>query len=429
MYILSHGTLVDGTGAPPLPDAVVVVEGERIQAVGRAGEVSISVGPEATVLDARGKTVMPGIIDAHDHVSSHGYDLPRRLGLSDPLSYVHLETAAILRDTLACGTTTVRDAAGLDLGFKLAIDRGLIQGPRTRIALSFISPTGGIGDRTTLSGVYVPPPPGLPAGVANGLEEVRAKVREMVRAGADVIKTATTGGVSPARRGPLQAELSRTELEALVDEARILGRPVMCHALGGPGLRVAVEAGVHSIEHGGYLDLDPDLARLMADSGIYYVPTFMVYVYHASEHAMAPYMRERARVLKDHQVRSLETALAAGVKVAMGTDAGGYVHGRNPMELQLLVEAGMTPMQAIVASTRTAAECLEMEQEVGTLEAGKLADLLVVDGDPLADISVLQDRDRLDLIMKGGAPFVNRLPALVSQPAQGASRQLGADSP
>ncbi len=412
MIVITGARLIDGTGTAPVPDAVVVVEGDRIQAVGRVGQLAVPDGPGVTVFDARGKTVMPGIIDAHDHVSSHGYGLADRLGLTKPLSLIHLETAAILRDTLACGATTVRDGGGLDLGFKLAIDQGLIPGPRTRIALGFISPTGGIGDRTTASGAAIPPPPGLPSGVADGPEAVRARVREMVRAGADVIKTATTGGVSSARRGPLDAEYSRAEMEAMVDEARILGKKVMCHALGGPGLRTAVEAGVHSIEHGGYLDLDPEIAKMMADRGIFYVPTFMVYVFHGSERAGAAYMQSRAREMKDHHIRSLRLAMESGVKVAMGTDAGGYVHGQNLMELHLMVAAGMTPMQAIVASTRTAAACLEMEHEAGTLEPGKLADLLVVDGDPLDDIALLQQRDRLHLVMKGGEPFVNTLAAV-----------------
>ena len=414
MIVIRGGRLIDGTGAAPIDDAAVVLDGERIHAVGRANEIEIPSGPNVTVLDARGKTMMPGIIDAHDHVTSHGYGLAERLGLTKPLSLIHLETAAILRETLASGTTAVRDAGGLDLGFKRAIDEGIIPGPRTRISLSFISPTGGIGDGTTTSGLSLPPRPGLPSGVANGAEAVRERVREMVRAGADVIKTATTGGVSSARRGPLDAEFSRAELEAMVDEARLLGKKVMCHALGGPGLRVAIEAGVHSIEHGGYLDLDSDLAPLMARQGIFYVPTFMVYVYHASERG-APYMQERAKAMKPHHVASLQLAMREGVRIAMGTDAGGYVHGQNPVELQLMVEAGMTPMQAIVASTQTAAECLEMEYRIGTLAPGKQADLLVVDGDPLANISLLQDRERLPLIMKGGQPFVNRLPSAVGQ--------------
>lgn len=408
MIAITGATLIDGTGLAPVPNATVVVDGDRIVSAGPARDGDVPRSPGATVLGARGRTVMPGIIDAHDHLASHGYDLVSRHGLNKPLSLVHLETAAILQDTLASGTTTVRDAGGLDQGFKLAVDQGLIPGPRTTISLAFISPTGGVSDYTTVSGHEFSPRPGIPPGVANGSDAVREKVREMVRAGADVIKTATTGGVSSPRHGPLEAQYSRAELDVMVDEARILGCKVMCHALGGPGLRVAVEACVHSIEHGGYLDLDPDLARMMADKGIFYVPTFMVYVYHAGERG-APYMRERAEAMREHHVRSLQLAMESGVKVAMGTDAGGYIHGLNPMELELMVKAGMTPMQAIVASTRTAAECLQMEHEVGTLEPGKLADLLVVDGDPLADISVLQNRDRLALIMKGGEIFKNQL--------------------
>jgi len=410
MIVIRGATLIDGTRAAPVANATVVVDGDRIVSAGPPAQAAVP-DPAARVLDANGCTVMPGIIDAHDHLNSHGYDLAGRHNLTKPLSLVHMETAAILADTLACGTTAVRDAAGLDLGFRLAVDQGLIPGPRLKIALAFISPTGGVSDYATVSGHEFGPKPGIPAGVANGADAVRAKVREMVRSGADQIKTATTGGVSSARHGPLEAQYSREELDTIVDEARILDRKVMCHALGGPGLRVAVEAGVHSIEHGSYLDLDPELAPMMADKGIFYVPTFMVYVYHASERG-APYMRERASAMREHHVRSLQLAMQCGVKVAMGTDAGGYVHGCNPMELELMVNAGMTPMQAIVASTRTAAECMQMDREIGTLESGKLADLLVVDGDPLADIGLLQNRERLALIMKGGEIVKNLLPEL-----------------
>jgi len=409
MIVIRGVTLIDGTGQAPVAGATVIVEEGRIVSAGSAAYPGPALPAGSVVLDARGMTVMPGVIDAHDHLNSHGYDLAGRHNLNKPLSLVHLETAAILEDTLASGVTAVRDAAGLDLGFKLAIEQGLIPGPRLKLALAFISPTGGVSDYTTISGHEFEPKPGIPPGVANGAEAVRAKVREMVRSGADVIKTATTGGVSSARHGPLEAQYSQEELDVIVDEARILDRKVMCHALGGPGLRVAVEAGVHSIEHGSYLDLNPELAPMMADKGIFYVPTFMVYVYHAGERG-APYMRERAAAMRDHHVRSLQLALQSGVKVAMGTDAGGYVHGCNAMELELMVQAGMTPMQAIVASTRTAGECMQMDRDVGTLEAGKQADLLVVDGDPLADIALLQKRDRLALIMKGGEIVTNRLP-------------------
>ena len=407
MIVITGSTLIDGTGVPPVEDAVIVVEGERVQAVGRMGGVPVPSGPGVTVLNAGGKTVMPGIIDAHDHLAHFGHDLGVRHDLTEPRSLIHMRTAAVLRDTLASGTTTVRDGGGLDLGFKLAVEQGLIPGPRLRLGLMFISPTGGVGDRSMVSGITFPPRPGIPLGIADGPDAVRAKVREMVRAGADVIKTATTGGVHSPRHGPLDPEYSRAEIDAVVDEANILGKKVMCHALGGPGLRMAVEAGVHSIEHGGYLDLDPDIPRMMADKGIFYVPTFLVYVYHGSERAGAPYMRQRAQAMREHHVKSLQMATQAGVKIAMGTDAGAYAHGEHAKELALMVEGGMTPMQAIVASTRTAAACLEMEQEVGTLEAGRLADLLVVDGDPLQEITVLQDRERLHHVMKGGEPVAD----------------------
>jgi imidazolonepropionase-like amidohydrolase len=407
MFVIRGATLIDGNGGEPVENATVIVEGEQIIDAGPAAAVHVPVRPDIIELDARGMTIMPGIIDAHDHLSSHGYDLASRMGLTKPESLIHLEIARTIEDTLAAGITTVRDAAWLDVGFKLAVDQGVIKGPRLKVAISIISPTGGVGDRTTPSG-FCFAPPGVPFSVADGPDNVRQRVREMARAGADVIKTATTGGVSTPRRSPLDSEYTKAEVETIVDEARILGKKVMCHALGAPGVRVAVEAGVHSIEHGSYVDEDPDILRMMADQGTFFVPTLMVYVYHGSERA-APYMQKRAQAMKEHHIRSVQQVLARGIPIAMGTDAGGYVHGQNSVELQLMVEAGLSPMQAIVASTRTAAACLEMEKEVGTIEPGKFADLLVVDGDPLKDITLLQDRARLHLIMKGGDPYTNKL--------------------
>jgi len=222
-----------------------------------------------------------------------------------------------------------------------------------------------------------------------------------VRAGADVIKCATTGGASSmAGHGPKDRVFNPDELRALVDEAHGLGRRVMCHALGGPGLRAAIEAGVDSIEHGCYLDEDPDLIPMMAERGIFFVPTLTVYEYHRE--STAPHVRERARALRSHHIESVNRALAAGVKVVAGTDAGGHGHPNNALELEHLVAAGMTPMQALQAATRLAAECLGLEQEIGTIEKGKWADLVVVEGDPLRDIRVLQDARRIKQVIKGG---------------------------
>jgi imidazolonepropionase-like amidohydrolase len=409
MKALMGANLIDGAGGPVLRDATVLINGSRIEAVGPRATVTLP--PHTEVVDISGMTLLPGLIDCHDHLASKGYDLPSRWGLNEPISLQHLRTAKVLEETLAAGYTCVRDAGGLDAGFKQAVEEGLYPGPRLVVSVSIVSPTGGIGDRVTSSG-HSPAfdfDPRLPSGVANGVDAVRAKVREMARVGADVIKFATTGGASSRTgHGPKDIAFGPQEVRALVEEASALGRKTMCHALGGPGLRMCVEAGVGSVEHGCYLAEDPDLLRMMADKGIFLVPTFEVYEFHST--VSAPHMRERARTLGEIHQASLHQALAAGVKVVAGTDAGGFVHGDNAREIQLLVERGMSPMQAIQAATGWAAECVGLEEDIGTIRVGKLADLLVVDGDPLRDIGVLRDKARIKLVMKGGEACVDRLP-------------------
>jgi len=208
-------------------------------------------------------------------------------------------------------------------------------------------------------------------------------------------------------------------MKALVDEAHALGRRVMCHALGGPGLRTAIEAGVDSIEHGCYLDEDPELITMMAEQGIFFVPTFTVYIFHRE--VSPPHVRVRGRDLEPHHIESLHRALEAGVKVGAGTDAGGHQHHINARELQCMVESGMSPMQALQAATGWAAECLGIDSDVGTIQPGKLADLVVVDGDPLQDIGVLQDHQRIKLVFKEGQLCVDRRvsPAVLPLPQPG----------
>jgi len=385
----------------------VVIDGDRITAAGP--RAALSWPADAEVIDARGRTLIPGLIDAHDHLASHGYGLATRLGLDEPASTAHLRTARVLAETLAMGYTTVRDAGGLDAGFKLAVEQGLIPGPRLVLALQIISPTGGIGDRVSPSGhdCCGAHDPLLPPCVANGPDPVRDVVRTMVRAGADVIKTATTGGASSRPgHGPLDAAFSLAEMEALVTESHALGRRVMCHALGGPGLRTALAAGVDSIEHGCYLDEDATLLGQMAVQGTFFVPTLTVYVYHRE--SPAPHVRERAVALHAHHVASVRRALELGVPIAAGTDAGGHGHPKNALELKYLVEAGLTPMQALRAATQWAAACLGLEGEVGTIEQGRLADLVLVGGDPLDDVTLLLDPARIELVLKGGAICADR---------------------
>ena len=408
LKVLKGGRLIDGTGAGPLAGATVVIRDQRIEAV--TGRAAGEWPDDAEIIDVAGMTILPGLIDCHDHLAMHGYDLARRWGIDEPQSTRTLRTAKVLHDTLAAGYTAVRDAGGLDAGFKRAIDEGLIAGPRLVVSLCIVSPIGGIGDRVSPSGFSccVPNDPLLPDGVVHSLADVRPVVRRIVRAGADVIKCATTGGASSRPgHGPRDGAFNLDEMQALTNEAHALDRRVMCHALGGRGLRVAIEAGVDSIEHGCYLDEEPEALDKMAERGIFFVPTFAVYEYHRK--SALPHVRERAQHLQEHHAESLRRAFAAGVKIAAGTDAGGHGHPKNAMEIECLVKAGLTPLQALRAATGWAAECLGMERDVGTIEKGKLADLLVVAGDPLSDVRLLQDPARIALVLKGGEIAANRL--------------------
>ena len=407
MKVLKGATLIDGTGGDPIPDATVVVDGERIVDVGASDAVSAPEG--ASIVDLSGMTLLPGLIDCHDHLGHSGYGLMDRWELDAPASLRHLRIAQTLQDTLEMGYTSVRDAGGLDRGFQLAVEEGLIPGPRLTLSVSLISPTGGLSDLRSPSGHCCPAPVNLnlPSGVADGPDAVRAKVREMCSLGASVIKCASTGGASSRDgHGPFDREFTREEMQALVDESHDLGRRVMCHALGGSGLRLALEVGVDSIEHGTYLNEDPELIPMMAEKGIFYVPTLLVYVYHREN--VQAHVKERARKLHADHLDSIRKALDAGVTVVAGTDAGGWGHPDNAGELRCMVEeAGMSPMEALVAATGAAARCLGRENELGTVAKGKLADLVAVDGDPLSDITCLLDKERIKLVMKGGEEFVN----------------------
>ena len=408
MKAIFAGTMIDGSGSAPVSDAVVLIDGATIIAAGSAGTVQVPDGAER--VDASGMTLMPGLIDTHDHLASFSYEIASRWGITEPRSTRHLRIASVLRQTLETGYTFVRDAGGLDAGFRMAVDEGLVPGPRLHVGLGFITPTGGMGDRVSPLG-YRPPAgedSGLPWGVADGPVGMRAKVREMVSAGADVIKTATTGGASStAGLGPKDVLFERDELEALVDEAHKRDRRVMCHALGGEGLRMAIEVGVDSIEHGSYLDEDPELLDMMAEKGIVFTPTYGVYTFHAVHGT--PHGRARAAALREHHVRSLEMALEHGVTVTAGTDEGGWEHGNNAHELSCLVEAGMTPMQAIVAGTGDAAKCVGLESDIGTIAPGKRADLILVNGNPLDDVSILERGKAVNYVMKDGVTYLDEL--------------------
>jgi len=408
--VLIGADLIDGTGGPVLKNAVVLLDGDRIESVGPLGSVAVPPGSEE--VDLTGLTLLPGLIDTHDHLASKNYTLLSRWGLDEPASLAHLKTAKAIEDSLAAGYTCIRDAGGLDAGFKSAVDQGLLRGPRILTAVSIISPSGGLGDAGSPSGhrnAYNNDPM-RPAAVANGPEAVRSIVREMVRVGADVIKFATTGGASSRQgHGPKDIAFGPDEVKALVDEARSQEKLTMCHALGGPGLRMCIEAGVGSVEHGCYLAEDPDLFRMMADKNTFFTPTFDVYELHST--ISAPHIQQRAATLMQVHQESMHQAVSAGVKVVSGTDAGGFVHGDNAREIELMVERGLSPMQAIQTATGWAAECIGLEKEIGTIQKGKQGDIIAIEGDPLSNIGVLRDRDRIKLVMKAGTVLIDKRPA------------------
>ncbi|MEX2245141.1 MAG: amidohydrolase family protein [Dehalococcoidia bacterium] len=408
--VIRNGTLIDGTGADPVPAASVVIDEGRIV---RAGP-NIDTPRDADVIDADGRTIMPGMIDSHVHLYGRVTNLQERM-LTPPSLQLFYGARNALR-TLEAGITSVRDASGSPVGFKLAIERGLIPGPRMRISVSALSQTGGHGDNTMPSGVNTGGRsllgPEWPHTVVDGPDEVRRAVRELLRAGADFIKLMSTGGVMSPADEPSHTQFTPEEIAVMVYEARAAGKTCMAHAQGTQGIKNAVLAGVESIEHG--IWLDDEVMAEMKRRDTFLVPTLVapIWVLRHSERApgsvLPQSVRKTKEVMADHQ-DSFSRAVRAGLRIAMGTDSGVGHHGSNTEELERMVEAGMTPMQAIVASTKTASECIHMQQDVGTIEPGKLADILVVDGDPLADIKLLQDRERLALIMQAGRAHKNTL--------------------
>jgi imidazolonepropionase-like amidohydrolase len=405
--VIKAATLIDGTGAPPRAGMAVIVEDGKIADVRPASSLP-ALGDRVTVLDRPRLTMMPGIIDCHDHLAHLGKDMKRRLG-TDP-SLAVLQTGRWATETLMTGVTAFRDAAGVDLGVKMAVESGVIAGPRLFISLVIITQTGGHGDLMQPCGLSADFPrlPGIPDGIVDGVDACRRKVREVIRMGADCVKIATTGGVGSPTGGPTTKQFTLDELRAMVDEAHAAGKPVLVHAHGGEGLRMCLDARVDSIEHAALAE-DRDLER-MADLGIWLVPTLSV-THRLKEaldrdpNALPAYSAAKLPAVFEAQKRAFKRAIECGVKIAMGTDAGAMGHAENTRELVYMVQGGMTPMQSIVASTKMGGQLLGMGDQLGTLEPGRLADLILVDGDPLADIGVVARPDRVKLVMKGGVVY------------------------
>jgi imidazolonepropionase-like amidohydrolase len=376
--VFAGGRVFDGTGAPVAEADVAVVDG-------RIDEVGVGLDGDEQI-DVGGSTLLPGLFDTHVHVMFGHVDFWRLM--QEPFSYRFYDAIRNLDATLRLGITTVRDAGGADLGVKQALEEGIVAGPRVQISLTMLSQTGGHGDGWLPSGARAEPfpaYPGVPSSIVDGPDEARRKVRELVRAGAEVVKIATSGGVLSPRDKPQQPGFDVEEIEAICAEAAAAGLWVMSHAQSTVGIKNAVRAGVRSIEHGIYLD--DEAIELMLDRGAYLVPTLVAphgVLKAADAGASIPEIAvtKSREVIEAHR-DSFRRAAEAGVKIAMGTDAGVIPHGENLEELQLMADGGMSPEDVLVATTRTAAELMGLSHELGTIEPGKRADLVVAAGDPL----------------------------------------------
>jgi imidazolonepropionase-like amidohydrolase len=369
---------MDGTGERPRENVTVVIREGRIASVG--GRVPPA---DAEVIDLEGKTLLPGLIDAHTHLSSLE-------GVPEELRAYGLVHA--MRNLLKAGITTVRDlgAYGDSLQrLRDAAQRGLCEAPRLVLCGQVISAT--CAGAKAFPGMYRE---------ANGVADIRAAVRQQASAGADVIKVMSTGALTVAGEDINPSQLMREELVALAEEAHRLGLPVASHAEGADGIRLSVEARADTIEHGEEGHLVPEALAAMAEHGTILVPTLSVFDHVANSDTYPAWMRERARRLGESARLTIEAARKEGVAIAMGADAP--PQGGNAQELVRLADAGLTPLETLTAATGVAARACRVDRLVGTVEPGKAADLIVVDGNPLTDLTILTDPRRLWLVLQGG---------------------------
>jgi imidazolonepropionase-like amidohydrolase len=410
--LLINALLVDCTGDGPRERASVVVEGGRISRV-RSGESPPTAGHEA-VIDCAGMTLMPGLTDAHVHIGAVDVNILDQ-HREHPSNLVALMMARILEETVQEGFTTVRDAGGTDWSFKAAVERGIVQGPRLLVSDKPLSQTGGHGDWRRATETQPPeifcPTAGMRSVVCDGADAVRRAAREQLRLGADQIKVMASGGAMSPADELAATQYTLDELRAAVEEAEAAGTYVMAHAYNDHSVRNCLRSGVRSIEHGNLID--EETAALIASSGAYLVPTLVTYEALSEEGEAFGVPENVIRKIDEARalgIGALRYAYEAGAKIASGSDLLGPLQNRKARELQIKTEV-MSPMESLMSATKTNAELFGWQDEIGTVEEGKLADLLVVEGNPLEDIAVLQDKTNLKLIMKEGQTIKTELEA------------------
>ena len=402
---LHCGRLLDVRSGKLLSQQTIVVEKDRIVAVQNG--YTAAAGPQDKVINLENRTVLPGLIDCHVHVLSHpGKGSGMNQFTMNPADYAYRAIGDALL-TLRAGFTTVRDMGGDDgvnIALRNAVNKGQVVGPRIFTAGAAISATGGHMDDADGLSRDLMEKIGQPANIANGPDQCRQAVREQFKRGADVIKIASTGGVLDLSKDGSGPQYSEEEIRAVVETARDLGLKVACHAHGAEGIKRAVRAGVASIEHGTLMD--DEGRKLMKERGTWYVPTIIAGKSVADSARITGYFPAaivpKALAIGPQLQANCGRAYKAGVKIAFGTDAGVYRHGVNALEFGYLTQAGIPAIEAIRAATVNAAELLGETPNLGTLETGKFADIVALDGDPLQDISALM---RPTFVMKAGVAY------------------------
>ena len=402
--LVHAGRLIDGTSDSIRKAMTVVIEGDSIVSVLTGYTEPVA---DDSVIDLRDFTVLPGLMDMHTHLTSELSDKSyiERFQL-DEADYA-FRAAAYAERTLLAGFTTVRDVGdrfNVSIALRKAIDQGLVVGPRIFTSGKSLATTGGHADPTNGMSAHLTGDAGPKEGVVNGASDAAKAVRQRYKDGADLIKITATGGVLSVAKSGLNPQFSDDELAAVIRTAADYGFHVAAHAHGSEGMKRAIRAGVHSIEHGTYLD--DEAMALMKERGTYYVPTIMAGKWVAEKSQIDGYFPELVRpkaAAIGPQIRdTFAKAYQSGVTIAFGTDSGVSAHGDNAQEFALMVAGGMPPMDAIRSATMTAAELLGIEDRLGSIEPGKLADLVAVLGDPLADISILES---VSFVMKEGVVF------------------------
>ncbi|HEV8255249.1 MAG TPA: amidohydrolase family protein [Vicinamibacteria bacterium] len=405
--VLRAARLFDGRGDATVKDAVVIVEGDRIRSVG----ARLAVPAGATVIDLGDATLLPGFIDAHTHVTGESTDdwfMGTVQGLRRTVAEQAIRATEYARRTLQAGFTTIRNVGAedfVDVALRNAIAEGMVPGPRMQVSVHPLGARGGHCDETGWPYLLFGRESGVSEGIASGPDAFRDAVRFQVKYGADVIKVCATGGVLSLADEVDTAQLTQEEMDAIVEEAHRLRKKAAAHAHGAEGAKVAIRAGIDSIEHGSFLD--DEALRMMKERGTYLVPTLLAAEYVSGRVVPRNYPPEiaaKAKAAAEARSAVFRKAVRMGLKIAFGTDSAVSPHGLNAKEFALLVEHGMSPVAALRAATSVDAELLGLETRIGTLEAGKQADIVAVPGDPLADIRATE---KVRFVMKGGRVFRN----------------------